>query len=80
MQPHAGDGVGRRKKLEQVEREMFQNLFKRNREEPEIDENLVNSTQRLMGRMETMLEDMAMQDNLRSIRFATVDTTPSYYR
>ncbi|MFT3671636.1 hypothetical protein [Aestuariivirga sp.] len=59
---------------------MFQNLFKRNREEPEIDENLVNSTQRLMGRMETMLEDMAMQDNLRSIRFATVDTTPSYYR
>ena len=59
---------------------MFQNLFKRNREEPEIDENLVNSTQRLMGRMETMLEDMAMQDNLRSICFATVDTTPSYYR
>lgn len=59
---------------------MFQNLFKRNREEPEIDENLVNSTQRLMGRMEMMLEDMAMQDNLRSIRFATVDTTPSYYR
>ena len=59
---------------------MFQNLFKRNREEPEIDENLVNSTQRLMGRMETMLEDMAILDNLRSIRFATVDTTPSYYR
>ncbi|MBL8789634.1 MAG: hypothetical protein JNM45_03995 [Rhizobiales bacterium] len=59
---------------------MFQNLFKRNREEPEIDEALVHSTQRLMGRMETMLEDMAMQDNLRSIRFATIDSTPSYYR
>lgn len=59
---------------------MFQNLFKRNREETEIDDTLVNSTQRLMGRMENMLEDMAMQDNLRSIRFATVDSTPSYYR
>jgi hypothetical protein len=59
---------------------MFQNLFKRNREEPQIDETFVNSTQRLMGRMETMLEDMAMQDNLRGIRFATVDSTPSYYR
>lgn len=69
-----------KKSWSKLEREMFQNLFKRNREEPEIDENLVNSTQRLMGRMETMLEDMAMQDNLRSIRFATVDTTPSYYR
>ncbi len=68
------------KSWSKLEREMFQNLFKRNREEPEIDDTLVHSTQRLMGRMETMLEDMAMQDNLRSIRFATTDSTPSYYR
>lgn len=59
---------------------MFDNLFKRNRPEPEIDEVLVSSTQRLMGRMETMLCDMATQDTLRSIRFATIDSTPSYYR
>ena len=33
-----------------------------------------------MGRMENMLSDMATQETLRSIRFATLDGTPSYYR
>jgi hypothetical protein len=59
---------------------MLQNIFKRNRHEPEADETLEYSTQRLMGRMESMLDGMASQETLRSIRFATVDSTPSYYR
>ncbi len=59
---------------------MLQNLFKRNRHEPETDHELEVSTQRLMGRMENMLGDMAVQDTMRAIRFATLDNTPSYYR
>lgn len=59
---------------------MLQNIFKRNRHEPEIDEALEDSTQRLVGRMETMLDGMASRETLRSIRFATLDSTPSYYR
>ena len=62
------------------ERIMLQNLFKKNRHEPEIDETLELSNVRLMGRMENMLSDMATQETLRSIRFATLDGTPSYYR
>ena len=59
---------------------MLQNLFKKNRHEPEIDETLELSNVRLMGRMENMLSDMATQETLRSIRCATLDGTPSYYR
>lgn len=59
---------------------MLQNLFKRNRQETQTDEALEYSTQRLMGRMETMLDGMEMRDTLKSIRFATLDSTPSYYR
>ncbi|NMD09404.1 MAG: hypothetical protein GYA66_15645 [Phyllobacteriaceae bacterium] len=59
---------------------MLQNLFKRNRHEPDIDETLEYSTQRLMGRMESMLDGMDTRDTLKSIRFATLDSTPSYYR
>ena len=62
------------------EKKMLQNLFKRNRHEPEIDETLVQSTQRLMGRMENLLDDMEAHEHLRNIRFATIDSPPSYYR
>ncbi len=59
---------------------MLQTIFKRNRPEPEIDETLEFSTQRLMGRMESMLGSMEVRDTMKTIRFATLDSTPSYYR
>lgn len=59
---------------------MLQNFFKRHRHEPETDEELAYSTQRLMGRMESMLEGMEMRDTMKTIRFATLESTPSYYR
>jgi hypothetical protein len=62
------------------EKIMLQNIFKRSRHEPETDEALEYSTQRLMGRMENMLTGMETRDTLKSIRFATLDSTPSYYR
>jgi predicted SpoU family rRNA methylase len=59
---------------------MFLKLFNRSRDEFAIDETHLVATQRLMGRMENMLDDMADRQVMESIRFATSEKTPSYYR
>lgn len=55
---------------------MLQNLFKTRKIEPEIDEALLMANQALLGRMASMLE----RDTVKKIRFATIDSTPSYLR
>ncbi|MFO1034645.1 MAG: hypothetical protein U1E15_11400 [Hyphomicrobiales bacterium] len=60
---------------------MLQNLFRRNRHvEDAADETATIAQERLLGRMENMLDGMAERDVLRGIRFATIENTPSYLR
>jgi hypothetical protein len=61
---------------------MLQNLFRRNRplQDDGADDTYHVSQQRLMGRMENMLDDMHEREVLKSIRFATIESTPSYLR
>jgi hypothetical protein len=60
---------------------MLQSLFGSQRQDDDVEDETQTIAQvRLLGRMESMLVGMAEREAIRGIRFATIDSTPSYLR